>query len=49
MLWNQYDQDFFFSLEEAPQKPFSKQNSTMLSSQLILEEEDELRKLLVPQ
>lgn len=47
MLWKNEQKNFFFSLDEAPQKPFSKQNSTMFTSQLILEEENELRKLLI--
>ena len=47
MLWNTLDQEEVFFRPQAPCKNLSKQNSTMLSTNVILEEEEDLKKLLI--
>lgn len=49
MLGDQDDQDNFLSFEDVPQKHFTKQNSTMLSSQFLNQDEHEFENLLQPQ
>lgn len=47
MIWNNMDQELLFSTSENQFKNISKQNSTMMSSNIQLEEENEFKKLLV--
>lgn len=47
MIWNNVDPDLLFSAPAPEMKQFSKQNSTMMSSNIQSEENTEFKRLLV--
>lgn len=47
MDWNLQEDNDSFMMNAAPPKPFSKEFSTMLSSKILMEEEEDFNKILL--
>lgn len=48
MFWKKQEQTYSLSISDEPRKTLIKQNSTMLNSQLNIDEENEFKGLLIP-